>query len=246
MYCGSKSTLWRHQKRCQYSDNIPEGNDHLSNTLDIIKTKDQIISLLVSNLSGQNKELVSLVKSSIISPHQTTNNTFNTINNTFNLHLFLNETCKDAMNISEFIDTIEPKLADLENLGEVGYVKGITNIILSGLSALDVNKRPIHCTDKKRETLYIKDNGEWIKEAEDKPNVKRMIVRAEYKCQKLLPQYKQKYPNYSDPSSPQSDHFNRTIVEAMGGAGNNEIEKTYKIVSNIAKCVAVDKTKLLE
>jgi len=165
----------------------------------------------------------------------------NVNNKTFNLNVFLNETCKDAINISEFIETINPQLDDLEELGEIGYVSGITKIICKHLSVLDVTKRPIHCTDKKREILYIKDNGVWQKEDEDKPHIKKMIKRAEYKSQNLLPQYKKKYPKYSDAFSPQSDDFNKMIVEAMGGSGNNDIHKANKIITNITRLVAIDK-----
>ena len=142
------SGLWRHKKTCLKK--IEEKKEE--------STDKELIMLLIK----QNTELLELVKNGT---HNTTNNTTNnnSHNKTFNLQFFLNETCKDAMNITDFVDTIKIQLEDLVKVGEIGYVDGISNIITTNLKALDITQRPIHCTDKKRETLYVKDEDKWEK-----------------------------------------------------------------------------------
>ena len=171
--------------------------------------------------------------------HNTTNNNCN--NKSFNLQLFLNETCKDAMNIMDFVDSIKLQLSDLEKVGEVGYVEGITNIILKNLKELDVTKRPFHCTDKKREILYIKDDNKWEKEDENKAKMRKFIKYVAHKNIILLPEFKEKYPDCGFSHSKKSDQYNKLIIESMGGSGNNDIEKEDKIIRNITKVIAIDK-----
>ena len=176
--------------------------------------------------------------------HNTTNNVNNNNNShnkTFNLQFFLNETCKNAMNINDFIDSIKLELTDLINVGEVGYIQGITNIITSNLKALDVTERPIHCTDKKREVVYIKDENKWEKEDENKNKLRKLIKKITYKNEKLLPLFKEKYPGYMNSESKYSDQYSKIVIEAMGGMGDNNIEKEDKIIRNIAKEVVIDK-----
>jgi hypothetical protein len=163
------------------------------------------------------------------------------MNKTFNLQFFLNETCKDAMNIMDFVDSIKLQLTDLERFGEVGYVEGLSNIITTNLKALDVTQRPVHCTDRKRETIYIKDENKWEKEDDNKSKLRTAIKRIANKNIKLLPQYREKYPGCQYAESRHSDKYNKTVVEAMGGAGNNDIEKEDKIIHNISKNVVIVK-----
>ena len=173
--------------------------------------------------------------------NNTTNNNTNSHNKAFNLNFFLNETCKDAMNIMDFVDSIKLQLSDLEKIGEVGYTQGISNIITSNLKALDVTQRPVHCTDKKRGIMYIKDENKWEKEDEENTKLKQLIIRVSNKNIKLLPQFREKYPDYKVSSSRTSDKYDKIVLEAMGGAGNNDQEKTNKIIQNISKCVVIDK-----
>jgi hypothetical protein len=169
-------------------------------------------------------------------------NNINSHNKSFNLNFFLNETCKNAMNIMDFAESIELKLSDLETIGEIGYVEGISNIIVNKLKELDVTLRPIHCADKKREILYIKDQNKWEKEDQDKNKMKKVINDIAYKNQRLLPKYKEKHPrcNYSD--SKYSDQYSKIVIEAMGGLGNNNEEKIDKIIKNISREVVIDKS----
>lgn len=190
-------------------------------------------------LVKQNTELMEIVKNGT---NNTTNNTnTNCMNKTFNLQFFLNETCKDAMNIMDFVDSIKLQLTDLEKFGEVGYVESLSNIITTNLKALDVSQRPVHCTDRKRETIYIKDENKWEKEDENKSKLRTAIKRIANKNIKLLPQYREKYPGCQYADSKFSDRYNKTVVEAMGGFGNNDIEKEDKIIHNISKNVVIEK-----
>jgi hypothetical protein len=194
---------------------------------------------LIMMLVKQNTELMEIVKNGT---NNTTNNTnTNCMNKTFNLQFFLNETCKDAMNIMDFVDSIKLQLTDLEKFGEVGYVESLSNIITTNLKALDVSQRPVHCTDRKRETIYIKDENKWEKEDENKSKLRTAIKRIANKNIKLLPQYREKYPGCQYADSKFSDRYNKTVVEAMGGFGNNDIEKEDKIIHNISKNVVIEK-----
>lgn len=226
--CGKKflstSGLWKHKKVCdefefEKQDESPD--------------KDLIMMLV-----KQNSELLEVLKNGT---HNTNSNNTITNNKTFNLQFFLNETCKDAMNITDFVDSIKLQLSDLENVGKLGYVEGISSIITSNLKALDITQRPIHCADKKREVLYIKDDDKWEKEDEEKKKIKRAINRVVSKNQRLLPQFKEAHPDCVTAASRYSDQYNKLIIEAMGGRGDNDTEKEAKIIRNITTVTTIDK-----
>lgn len=231
--------LWRHEKTCELKKSPKSSTDDNSHP-DI-----QALTNLVLEVVKQNNELANKIVD-ICKTGQTnmvnSNNVISNNTNTFNLNVFLNEKCKDAMNITDFVDSIQLDLADLETVGKLGYVEGISNIIVKNLKALDITERPIHCADKKREVIYIKDEDKWEKEDDDKKKLKKVIKKIAYKNEKLLPQYKQKYPDYNDSESKRSDQFSKIIIEAMGGAGDNDAEKEQKILKKIAKEVVIDKT----
>ena len=225
----TKAGLWKHKQKCLQT------NQHVEEP-----TEKELIMLLVK----QNTELLEVIKSGT---HNTTNSNNNTTNNnnshnkTFNLQFFLNETCKDAMNITDFVETIKIQLTDLINLGEIGYVEGISNIITTNLQALDVTQRPIHCTDKKREVLYVKDGNAWEKESDEKTKVRKLIKSVANKNIKILPEFKEKYPDCKESDSKYSEQYNHLIIESMGGLGNNDDEKETRIIKNISNLVVIDK-----
>jgi len=219
---------YRHKKKCNII-NIDQLDKEPSD-------KELIILLLKQNaqLIEQNSELVKN------GTHNTINNTNNSHNKTFNLQLFLNETCKDAMNIMDFVDSIKIQLSDLENVGKLGYVEGISNIIIKKLNDLEVEKRPVHCTDSKREVLYVKDDNQWYNDSKDQnenKKIRKAIKHITHKNSKLLPEFKAKYPDciYSD--SKKSDQYNKIIIESLNDSNENE----NKIIKKIAKQVVVDK-----
>jgi hypothetical protein len=194
-------------------------------------------------LMKKNDELQSIMMKAI---ENGTNNNSNNITNTnshnkaFNLNFFLNETCKDAMNINDFVDSIKLQLCDLESVGKLGYVEGISNIIVKNLKALDIEKRPVHCTDKKRETMYIKDEDKWEKD-EGKTKLHKIVRKVACKNQNLIPKFKEKHPDCNKYHSKFSDQYNKIIVESMGGSGDNDFEKEEKIIQKISQQVILEK-----
>ena len=239
--CGKEykhhSSLWNHKKKCfQIEENTEntESENNISSELiiEIIKQNQEFKDLLLE----QNKTIIELSKNSTI-----INNTSNSHNKTFNLQVFLNETCKDAMNIMDFVDSIKIQLSDIESIGELGYVNGMSKLIIKHLNALDENMRPVHCSDPKRDSLYVKDKNVWEKEDPENKKIKKAIKYISHKNICALPEWKAKYPDciYSD--SLKSDQYNHIIIEAMGGSGDNDAEKADKIVKKIAKVVTIDK-----
>lgn len=222
------STLYTHKKKCTSS------NDTDSNDNEIKELKE-----LMKYLMKENSELKTMMFEVI--KNGTHNNTTNSHNKSFNLQFFLNETCKDAMNIMDFVDSIKIQLSDLENVGKLGYVDGISNIIAKNLNSLDETKRPVHCTDTKREVMYVKDEDKWEKEADNKPKIRKLIKHVAHKNTKLLKDYKTKYPGCEKSESKYSEKYDKLIVEAFGGKGDNDDAKEDKIIKNILKEIKIEK-----
>ena len=236
-----RTGLWRHKRNCDFKDIKKENKIHEEEDVKVEEIKETILAdkELILMLIKQNAELLEIVKNGTHNNSHNTNN--HSHNKTFNLQFFLNETCKDAMNIMDFVDSIKYKICDLEKMGEIGYVEGLSNIITSNLNALDVTKRPIHCADKKREVIYIKDDDKWEKEEEDKKRLRKIIKKVAYKNTKLLPYYKETHPECDGTNSEQ---YNKMIIEAMGGLGNDDKEKEDKIIRNISKNIVIDKSTI--
>ena len=245
----SRVGLWKHKKTCVlYSDN-GETNNNIDNNNQVKCSYDITDKELIVMLVKQNAELIKettdfksmMMKVIENGTGNNSHNTTNSHNKAFNLNLFLNETCKDAMNINDFVESIKLQVSDLENVGEVGFVEGISNIIVKNLNAMDITKRPIHCTDKKREIIYIKDENSWEKD-ESQCKMRRMIKKVVSKNQRLIPKFKEQNPEYNKSYSKVSDKYNKLIIESMGGSGDNDLEKEDKIIRNIVKNVVVDKS----
>jgi hypothetical protein len=163
-------------------------------------------------------------------------------NKTFNLQVFLNEQCKDALNITDFVNQIQLQLSDLDMIGRVGYTEGMSKIIVRNLKDLDISKRPIHCSDLKREVMYVKDKDAWEKENGENIKIKNAIKFIEHKNVKQLPQWKAENPESEDYDSKRHMDYHKIIIESMGGATNeDENKKREKIIKNIAKEVVIDK-----
>jgi len=243
----TRSGLWKHLKICisiESSDEVIVTNQ--------LEKSDQLPlpnNDIIKYLMNENKELKNMImeicKKDTIQQNNTTNNNTinqsNSHNKTFNLQFFLNETCKDAMNISEFIENISLQLSDLESIGKLGYVEGISNIIIKNLKALDVEKRPVHCSDIKREIMYVKDDDKWEKEEDDKQKIKQVISSVVSKNLGLLPEFQKKYPDCMKSDSKKSDEYNQIIMETMGGFPGNSDKNKEKIIKKIAKQVTIDK-----
>jgi hypothetical protein len=228
-----RQSLFNHKKICSNHENIEEDNS--------LNEKDLIMTLLQQNNQLQT-QIIELCKEKSVTNINNTNAHINSHNKTFNLNVFLNETCKDAMNIMEFVDSLKLQLSDLECIGRLGYVEGISNIIVKNLKQLDIHKRPVHCSDSKREVMYIKDEDKWERENEEKKKLRKVIKKIADKNARLLPEFKKEHPDCNRASSKYSDQYNKLIVESMGGSGDNDQEKEDKIIKKIAKNVIIDKT----
>ncbi len=182
-----------------------------------------------------NKDNTSIVNNNNI-------NNINNINNSFNLNVFLNEKCKDAINISEFVDNIKMQLTDLENFGYLGYVEGVSRIFIKNLKDLDTYSRPIHCSDFKREVLYIKDDNKWTKEQEDKPILKSAIKQIANKNIKQIQTWKQENPECIHSDSRKNDQYINIVMNSMsGGTSEEQYNNIYQIVKNVSKAVIIEK-----
>ena len=201
------SGYYRHKKVCSEIKTELNQEINIINNEDLLD-KDLILLLLKQHtkLVEQNSELLEVIKNGTNNTNYS-HNTTNSHNKSFNLQFFLNETCKNAMNITDFIDSIKLQISDLMEIGEIGYVEGISKIIVKNLNNLDETIRPVHCTDKKRETMYIKDEGEWNKEDEKKTKLKKAVTKVADKNIKLLPQFREKYPEYKNSASKISDKY---------------------------------------
>ena len=237
-----RSGLWKHQKNnvCKKNnyrlliEDSNQENKYIDNLLkENADLKDIMLKTHNSMIDTQNKMM------GIIEKGHTT-----TTHNSFNLNIFLNDKCKDAMNIREFVENLKLKISDLEKMGEIGFVNGLSQIITNSLNNLHITERPIHCTDAKREILYIKDENKWNKDENDHENIRKFIKKIAIKNTKLLNEIKLKYPNYNKSQSVDSDKYNKIIVESMGGKGDNELEKENKIIKNISKGITLDKGNL--
>ena len=235
----NKSGLWKHNLKCKLNTISHQFENNNNNN------KDDIIQLLLKQNNDLIKEqydikqiILEIVKNGT---NNTNTNIINSNNKTFNLQVFLNETCKDAMNISDFIESVKLQVSDLEHVGKVGYIEGISNIIIKNLNALDVTKRPIHCADKKREVMYVKDENMWEKEDEDNKKLRKAIRKIAHKNICMFKAFREKYPDCEEYDSKKNSQYNTIVYEAMGGKGDNDYEKDTKIIKKIAKNVTIDK-----
>jgi hypothetical protein len=235
-----RSGLWRHNQKCNFiKENMYEEKNEskIDTNIDLDMSDKNLILTLIHQNNELQKQMLEVIKNGT-----NNTNTINSNNKTFNLQVFLNETCKNAMNIMDFVDSIKIQLSDIESIGELGYVNGMSKLIIKHLNALDENMRPIHCSDPKRESLYVKDQNVWGKEDPDNKKIKKAIKYISHKNICAIPEWKAKYPDciYSD--SNKSDQYNHIVIEAMGGSGDNDDEKADKIVKKIAKVVTIDKS----
>jgi hypothetical protein len=244
----TRAGLWKHRKSCgdKFIEKLPHENNEV---LDQEFNKDTLIEIIKQNHDFQmvmQKQMFDFMKTNVCY-----NNSINTINNlnsnnkTFNLQFFLNETCKDAMNISDFIESVKLQVSDLENVGKVGYIEGISNIIIKNLQALEVEKRPVHCTDQKREVMYVKEDNVWEKDDEANKKLRKAIRLIAHKNICMFKAFREKYPDCDEYDSKRNSQYNTIVYEAMGGKGDNDYDKDTKIIKKIAKNVVIDKNREL-
>ena len=241
--------LWKHKKKCQNNkanEDINENQNEDITNKNGQTNKDNLIEYLIKENAEFKTLIMELIKKdniSNISNNTVSNNTINSNNKTFNLQFFLNEQCKDALNIGEFVDSIKLQLTDLENTGRLGYVEGVSKILIKNLNELDTFKRPIHCSDLKREVLYIKDNNQWKKEDDDKPVLKQAIKQIANKNIRQIQTWKDENPGCCNSESKKNDQYMKIVMNSMsGGTSEEQINNISQIVKNVAKVVAIEKS----
>ena len=240
----TRSGLWKHVKICDY---IPEpdvlsSEDCKNMELSIkMMNKDELVLKLIKD----NSEMMKIIKgqqeqinSIIPKVGNITNNTTNNTTNNFNLNVFLNEKCKDALNISDFIDSLKITLDDLLFSKKNGISRGITDVMIKGLKELDIYKRPIHCTDIKRDTMYIKDEDKWYKD-DNHDKIKNTIVKIADKERTALQLWANDNPDWIETEKKQIEYLTmvRSICEPIENYENYE----RKIIKHIEKEIIVDK-----
>jgi hypothetical protein len=222
------------------SNNICENKNNEQNIMNMFAEFKNLIIEVVRNNNEFQKQLVDSMKSNTMN---ISNNNINSNNQTFNLQVFLNETCKDAMNMSDFINSFDLKMSDLERLGEDGYVNTMSRLIINKVRELDVEKRPIHCSDARREIIYIKDDGVWVKDDEDKTRLRTVVNKVGSKNINILYKWQASHPEYSDPDSPDNGTYLKIMMEVMGGKNTRGNED--KVIKKIIKEVVIDKQQYL-
>jgi hypothetical protein len=242
----SRVGLWKHRKIC---DNFMVLTKKISDDDNMVTMKD-MLKVIMTNTNEYQSIIKELIKNGI---NTNTNNTntnchnINNINNTFNLQVYLNETCKNAMNLSDFIENIKPTIEELELTGREGYVKGISYIVNTRLNDVKTEEKPIQCTDGKREVLYIKENNIWNKEYEEKPLLTSAIKRVAHKNMCNILEWTKIYPDCTDSDSRKNDMYLNIVSNSMPGSTKEESDRNYeKIISNVAKKTIIDKVNFIE
>jgi len=239
--------LSRHSKTCSKDEikvdlilEIMKENKELKQLIigqnnTIIELSKQQNNAMVELSKQQNNAIIELSRN--IQPIQ--NITQNNHNKTFHLNVFLNETCKDAINITDFVNSIKIELKEFEHFGEVGFVNGITQIMVKNLKLLTEETRPVHCTDQKRKVVYVKDNNEWIKEETEYKTVRKAIKTIAHLNFKTVSEFKKTYPYYADYDSRDNTRYHLLMAEVLGGSGKEDHDNENKIINNILKEILV-------
>jgi len=231
----SRVSLWKHNKKCISIEENGEPEEIKIPTLtpeifmEVLNQSKELQNVIIE----QNKKLLELTSKP---------NMVNSNNKNFNLQFFLNETCKDAMNIADFVNSLTLTIEDFEATGRLGYIDGISRIIINGLKGLTTEKLPLHCTDLKRETIYIKDNDVWEKENQDKQRVKWAIDNVATKNLQKYKDWKELYPDCEINNTPANHKSVEILLSALGGVGKQQEDKyREKIMKNVFKEVVLDK-----
>ena len=244
-----RTGLWRHKKQCVIAGTKSSGEITTELVLQLIKDNRDMQKLFMEHsqtIQQQNNTFTNMVHDVVkngVNNNNSHNTTTNSHNKAFNLNFFLNETCKEAINMSDFVSSIKMSLDDLEHTGRNGYIEGISNIIIRNLNDLEHHNRPIHCSDNKREILYIKDNNKWEKECDDKPILTKAIKVIANENIKQIKNWQEKNPDCKSADSKKNNLYLKIVSNSMNGLTEEEGHKNInKIISNVAKKTIIHKT----
>jgi hypothetical protein len=243
--------LHAHKQKCPNYLTILNGDNYKNKIspqiiLELIKENKELKELLV----GQNNTIIELSKEQnktiieLSKKNNIVNSTVNSNNTVFNLQFFLNDTCKDAMNLTDFVNSIKQQLSDLEDIEQVGFVNGISKIFVKNLKILKQENCPLHCTDEKRKVIYVKDENKWEKDEEHHKKIRHAIKRIAKDTFMTINEFKKKYPCCTDPDSKYNTRYNNLRIEVLGGSGNNDIDNENKIIKNISKEIKIQNKKI--
>jgi hypothetical protein len=247
----ARNSLWYHKQKCTTITTIPSETETLLQVDDYMQTN-LILELVKQNqefkqlLIEQNKTIIEVAKNSQIN-NNTINNTnnSNSHNKTFNLNFFLNETCKDAMNMKDFIQSLELSLPELEKMGEIGFAEGMSRVFINRLNSLDVTKRPIHCSDVKREIIHIKDDNKWERDNANLDRLRKIIKQLTHKNILRVDDWKKANPGCTEYNSRKNDQYLKLTMEAIGPVDEVEEKRDFgKIIRRVAESTAIDKKYL--
>jgi hypothetical protein len=236
----SNSGLWKHKKSCEPLDN--NDFDDPENLIKYLMKENAEFKQLLIDQNKQMMEQNNNMMGKFVELSKNVGNNNNSNNNSFNLNMYLNETCKDALNIMDFVNQLKIGLTELEETGRLGFANGISKIFIDGLKQIDINNRPVHCSDSQRETLYIKSNNEWNKEDSERKILTSALKHVANKNIKQISEWTKVHPDYNNSDSKENDKFLQIVSEAMSGSTQDETIKNYnKIIKNIAKETIIEK-----
>ena len=265
-----KTGLWRHKKKCSvitppveiptHPSPVPHCHSstedmQMNLILELVKQNQEFKNLIIqqshqmmeqnSNMMEQNKTMMDVAKNSQVSNSHNTLSHNNNNNKTFNLQFFLNETCKDAMNMKDFIQSLEMSLPELEKMGEVGFAEGMSRVFVNRLNSLDVTKRPIHCSDVKREIIHIKDDNKWERDNANLDRLRKIIKQLTHKNILRVDDWKKANPGCTEYNSRKNDQYLRINMEAIGPVDEIDEKRDFgKIIRRVAESTAIDKKYL--
>jgi len=205
---------------------------------ELVKTNNNLQAQILEMMKNSQTPAPATAPSSIGVATNGDHNTINSNNNTFNMNMFLNDKCKDAMNMKDFVNSIQLNLNDLENVGNLGYVKGMSNILIDNLQKMDVYKRPVHCSDVKRDTLYVKENNEWARDGPDNPKMVNAVLAVEHKNVALVSEWAKANPRCMNSNTRENERYMKLSKAATDGEKEGNIAK---VIKKVAKNVAIEK-----
>lgn len=241
----SRSSLWYHAKKCSVTSDDEHqnmiclssyNNDMISETCNL-DMKEMFLEVI-----HENKELRKTIQTMIPKIGNTTNN----ITNKINMNIFLNQECKDAINIMDFVESLNIQMDDLIHTGKAGFVDGITNIFIRGLRELELHRRPIHCTDLKRDVLYVKDNNMWEKDGDGKDKLKKAIHLVKRNNMQQINSWVVENPECMWENNTKNEDYMQIVQHSIGGTGQQQDKNVHKIIHNVAKEVYLPKIDTIQ
>jgi len=242
----NRTGLWRHNKKY--------GVSCITKSMDVSKIESTAeLKNVINTMMNMNNEfktqMMEMYKTSMTaittasSTNITNNNNMtNCYNQTFNMQFFLNEKCKDAMNMKDFVNSIQLNTDDIENVGKLGYVEGMSNILITNLNKTELHKRPVHCSDVKRETLYVKDADKWECDGPDHAKMTNAVLAVEHKNVSLMGEWAAQHPKCMMSDTKENDEYFKLSKILTDGAQEGNISK---VIKRVAKSVAIDKSALM-